>query len=131
MTRNSSHACCGDGRLRLVDYKTSKNAMPLAEAAQDLQLALYGLAFEHVPELSALGEVGELVYLYPRRVAYGQLVRRGQEMTPELAEATRARIRGLIERITSEEFDFSQEANCQWCGFKTICLRHQGGDAPV
>ena len=122
---------CSDGRLRLVDYKTSKKAMREADAAEDLQLALYGLAFEHVPELSRLGEVGELVYLYPRHVAYGRLARRGQDMTPELAEATRARIRGLIERITSEEFDFSQEANCRWCGFKTICLRHQGGDAPV
>ena len=46
-----------DGRLRLLDYKTSKNAMKQDEAEQDLQLALYALACREVPELRALGEV--------------------------------------------------------------------------
>ena len=42
------------------------------EAEQDLQLALYALACREVPELSALGEVAELVYLYPRHLARGR-----------------------------------------------------------
>ena len=61
-----------DGRLRLIDYKTSKSAMKKDEAEQDLQLALYALACRDVPELRALGEVSELVYMYPRQLAHGR-----------------------------------------------------------
>ncbi len=61
-----------DGGLRLIDYKTSKSAMKMDEAEQDLQLALYALACREVPELAQLGEVAELVYLYPRHVAHGR-----------------------------------------------------------
>ena len=58
------------GGLRLIDYKTSKSAMPLAEAEQDLQLALYALACrrKRCPGTGRdLGEPGEpRCYLYPQ-----------------------------------------------------------------
>ena len=41
-----------------------------------------------------------------------------------LAETTRARLRDLIARIAAEEFDYSPDADCDWCEFKTICPRH-------
>ena len=56
----------------MLDYKTSKSAMKKDEAEQDLQLALYALACRDVPELCALGEVSELVYMYPRHLARGR-----------------------------------------------------------
>jgi DNA helicase II / ATP-dependent DNA helicase PcrA len=120
-----------DGDLRLVDYKTSKSAMKIEEAEQDLQLALYALACRDVPELCALGDVAELVYLYPKLVAYGKLTRRKQTIGPELADRTRERIRGMVGEIVAERFDFSPEADCMWCPFKGICPRHYGQDAPV
>ena len=120
-----------DRLLRLVDYKTSKSAMALDKAEQDLQLALYALACREVPELCELGEVGELVYLYPRLTSRGELTRRSQTMTPELADRTEHRIREQVAAIAAERFDFSDEADCQWCEFKNLCPRHHGGDVPL
>jgi superfamily I DNA/RNA helicase/RecB family exonuclease len=120
-----------DGLLRLVDYKTSKSAMKVDEAEQDLQLALYALACREVPELCAFGEVGEIVYLYPRLVSRGALTRRSQTMTPELADRTEHRIREQIAAIADERFDFSDTADCTWCEFKNLCPRHHGGGVPL
>jgi superfamily I DNA/RNA helicase/RecB family exonuclease len=120
-----------DGRLRLLDYKTSKNAMKKDEAEGDLQLALYALSCALVPELSELGEVAELVYLYPRALARGKLVRRGQQMTADLAERTRARVEDIAAAIRAEQFEFSPDADCQWCQFKQLCPRHHGQDVPL
>jgi superfamily I DNA/RNA helicase/RecB family exonuclease len=119
------------GGLRLIDYKTSKSAMPLAEAQQDLQLALYALACREVPELAELGELESLVYLYPRLVSYGKLTRRLQTVAPESAHRTEARVLGMVAQIAAEEFTFSPEADCQWCEFKRICPRHYGADVPL
>ena len=121
-----------DGKLRLIDYKTSKSAMKLEQAEQDLQLALYALACRDVPELRGLGDVSELVYMYPRLLlAQGRVVRRGQTVTPDLPDRTRQRIRGLLRDIVAEEFEFSPTADCQWCDFKEICPRHHLKDAPL
>jgi DNA helicase-2/ATP-dependent DNA helicase PcrA len=120
-----------DGRLRLIDYKTSRSAMKTEEAEQDLQLALYALACREVPELCELGEVSQLVYLYPRKLSYGKITRRGQTMSLDLQERTRGRVRDAIAEIASEHFDFSAEADCTWCDFKRICPRHHGKDAPL
>jgi putative RecB family exonuclease len=121
-----------NGLLRLIDYKTSKSAMALAEAEKDLQLALYALACREVPELSVLGAVEELVYLYPRLVsAKGELTRRSQAATPDLADRTKQRIRDQVGAIVAERFDFSDTADCSWCEFKNLCPRHHGGDVPL
>ena len=118
-----------DGSLRLLDYKSGK-AMGHAEAAEDLQLALYALACAEEPELAELGEVGEIVYLFAAQTAYGRLARRRQLVTPDLNERTRARVRQLVGDIAAERFDFSPEAECKFCDFPRICPRHVG-DAPV
>ena len=120
-----------DGHLRLIDYKTSKNAMKKNEAEKDLQLALYALACREVPELSALGDVSELVYMYPRHLAHGRAARRMQTVTPDLPERTQQRIRDLVGAIVSEQFAFSATADCTWCEFKKICPRHHLKDVPL
>jgi RecB family exonuclease len=120
-----------DGGLRLVDYKTSKSAMKKDEAEGDLQLALYALACREVPELSALGEVSELVYLYPRHLARGRAARREQTVTPDLLDRTEKRIRELIGAIVAEQFEFSATADCGWCEFKKLCPRHHLRDLPL
>jgi DNA helicase-2/ATP-dependent DNA helicase PcrA len=120
-----------DGRLCLFDYKTSKWPMSLDEAEQDLQLALYALACHDLPELAAFGEVAELTYLYPRDVKASGLTRRSQTVTSDLTEATRNRMREDVAAIVGERFDFSPDADCQWCDFKRVCPRHFGGDVPL
>jgi len=116
-----------DGSIRLVDYKSSKKPMSLKEAAEDLQLALYALAVHEDPELAELGEVERLEYVYPDPPpAYGRLVTRGQDVNPGLYDQTRERLRDLIEKITAEQFDFSPEAECDFCQFKSICPRYHG-----
>jgi ATP-dependent DNA helicase UvrD/PcrA len=119
------------GRLRLLDYKTSKWPMRLDEAEQDLQLALYALACRELPDLSELGQVEDLVYLYPRIVQAGGLARRAQQVTADLADRTQERIRANIAAVVAERFDYSPEADCKWCEFKRICPRHHGKDVPL
>ena len=120
-----------DGRLRLTDYKTSKRAMKLEEAEQDLQLALYALACRELPERAALGEVEDLVYLFPRIVQAAGLARRAQTVSPDLADRTRERVRNDIAAVVAERFDHSADADCQWCEFKRLCPRHFGKDVPL
>jgi len=108
------------GRLRLLDYKTSKWAMKLEEAEQDLQLALYALACRELPELAELGGVAEIVYLYPRIVLASGISRRSQTVMPDLADRTRERVRTNIAAVVEERFDFAPTADCQWCEFKRI-----------
>jgi hypothetical protein len=105
--------------------------MRLEEAEQDLQLALYALASRQTPELAELGEVAELVYLYPRHISYGRLARRTQAATPDLADRTRGRVRELAGEIAAERFDFSPTADCKFCEFKKLCPRHFGKDVPL
>jgi superfamily I DNA/RNA helicase/RecB family exonuclease len=119
------------GRLSVLDYKTSKSAMRLEDAEQDLQLALYALACRELPELAALGDVAEIVYIYPRVVLASGICRRSQTVTPDLADRTRERVRTNIAAIVDEQFDFSSSAVCNWCEFKRICPRHFGGDPPL
>ena len=105
--------------------------MKKGDAERDLQLALYAVACSEVDELRELGDVAELVYLYPRLIAYGKLTRRGQTVTPELVDDTRARVRENIGQIAAEKFEFSPEANCTFCDFRTICPRHHLKDLPL
>jgi ATP-dependent exoDNAse (exonuclease V) beta subunit len=120
-----------DEHVRLIDYKTSRKAMKKDEAERDLQLSLYALASREVDSLRDLGDVTELVYLYPRLTAYGKLTRRGQTVTPELVDATRTRVRENITQIAAEHFDFSSEVDCTFCAFRTICPRHHLKDLPL
>jgi hypothetical protein len=98
--------------------------MSAADAEADLQLALYAVACATDEELAALGEVGEIVYLYPAHIAYDKLARRGQTVTADLVDRTRDRIRGLFGEIAAERFDFSPDADCQFCEFLRMCPRH-------
>ncbi len=120
-----------DGGLRLLDYKSSKSAMAAKDAEEDLQLALYAVACALDDELHALGDVREIVYLYPRHIARGELARRSQTVTPDLVDRTRDRVTGLVSEIRAERFDFSPEADCRFCQFKSLCPRHDGGDVAL
>lgn len=124
-----------NGRLRVVDYKTSRNVPTQEEARQDLQLASYYLALRRAPELRALGEPGILQLAYLGRAHAGEgFVRR--QVAPNTVEdyegwAERA-VAQLLGRIRREDFAPSPEADCQFCAFRTICPRWpEGEEVPV
>ncbi len=57
-----------DGDLEIVDYKTGTQVMSAAEAESDLQLGVYGLAFDLSDELRPYGSPTAATYLYVRDI---------------------------------------------------------------
>jgi hypothetical protein len=80
--------------------------MSFKDAAGDLQLALYDLAFRETPELAALGVPSRVSYLYPR--AIGSTSRgdgkRGYAPTDESRDQLRAKVDGYADAILGEAF---------------------------
>jgi RecB family exonuclease len=102
--------------IRVVDYKTGKAIPHQDTMADDLQLATYHLAATRDPVLSALGPPTQLRLLYLRRMEA-----REQEVRPDHAETTEARIFATAERILTEEFEPSAAADCDHCDFHRLC----------
>jgi superfamily I DNA/RNA helicase/RecB family exonuclease len=53
----------GDG-VQIVDFKTGRTAMPKTEAATDLQLGIYALAFDGAEDLAGFTSPSTAVYLF-------------------------------------------------------------------
>ena len=134
-----------NGMLELLDYKTG-NAMSRAEAESDIQLALYDLAFQHVPELSALGRPEKATYLYLKAIGPRADGRRSYVPTEEGRERLLARIRRYVLGILTETFPSRfhlletwpemepEEAEsirksdpCRNCSFKWLCPEMERG----
>ncbi|MGZ4241293.1 MAG: ATP-dependent helicase [Actinomycetota bacterium] len=121
----------GKSMVRLIDYKTGRNAKREKEAAEDLQLASYYLALTLVPELSTLGtpKYLELAYLgaFTRD---GGFMRAGVDPSkdPEFGRKAQERLEGFVAGIRAERFAPSPSADCRWCRFKTLCPVWPEGD---
>lgn len=102
--------------IRVVDYKTGKRVAPVNAMADDLQLATYHLAATRDPELAAFGPPTELRLLYVRTMTV-----REQEVTPDHAAVTEARILAAAERILAADFEPSVHADCDHCEFHRLC----------
>ncbi|HEX9774768.1 MAG TPA: ATP-dependent DNA helicase [Actinomycetota bacterium] len=125
----------GGSMVRLIDYKTGRNAKTDAEAAEDLQLASYYLALTKVDELRTLGtpKILQLSYL-------GALLRSGGFLRASFdptkvegfAEAAEERLQSFVDGIKNEEFAPNPGADCQWCRFKVLCpVWPQGDEVPL
>ena len=102
--------------IRIVDYKTGRKEPSADDMADNLQLAVYHLAASRDSELMALGPATQLRLLFPRTMnAYDQ------EILPNHAGATEARILAAAERILAEDFEPSVHANCRYCSFQRLC----------
>ena len=117
-------------KLRLVDYKTGRWALPQEEAERSLQLGAYFLAMLRDEKLKDLGQTTRLQLSFIG-APYGQgFTVRGftpREGYEQWAEET---IKTLVARIRAESFAPNPAADCMWCSFKTICpLWPQGGEA--
>jgi superfamily I DNA/RNA helicase/RecB family exonuclease len=102
--------------IRIVDYKTGRREPSSDDMADNLQLAVYHLAASRDGELMALGPATQLRLLFPRTMnAYDQ------EILPDHADSTEARILATGERILAEDFEPSVHANCRYCSFQRLC----------
>jgi RecB family exonuclease len=120
--------------VRLIDYKTGRNAKRNKEAEEDLQLASYYLALTRVPDLAKLGtpKYLELAYLgaFTRD---GGFMRAGVDPTkdPEFGQKAQERLEGFVAGIKDERFAPSPSADCKWCRFKSLCPVWPEGDEVV
>lgn len=134
-----------DGTLELIDYKSS-SAMGHGEAETDIQLALYILAFENVPELTALGNPGRATYLYVKHIGPRADGRRSYIPSEDGRHSMLARIdrysRGILAEVFPSRFhildnwtDLPPEeieriqgsGTCRNCSFKWLCPEEERG----
>ncbi|HUO45497.1 MAG TPA: ATP-dependent DNA helicase [Acidimicrobiia bacterium] len=102
------------GELRIVDYKTSKTAMPLEKAATSLQLGFYLLAVASDPELSAMGEPTEAELWYPLGGERRSFKR------SELPSVARQLI-DIGDSIASEDWTPTPGPACARCALRLVC----------
>ncbi len=125
----------GERGTRVVDYKTSRNAVSQDEVQDSLQLGAYYLAMKRVEELSALGEpeILEFAFLFPPGPAGGYTHRPFKPgRLPDYEARVEATIKGMVDLVRGERFAPSPEAECRFCRFKPICpLWPEGAEVPL
>ena len=107
----------GPGRLRLVDYKTTKTPMTLSEAAEALQLGFYLLAAQSDPAISALGRPVEAEFWYP---AY-QPKKKWRQFDPDKSESVGDRLAEAAAGIQAEDWRALPGPHCRNCRVRVVC----------
>lgn len=110
------------GGIAIIDYKTGSRALRAEDVAEDLQLATYHLAAVRDPDLASFGPPVSLRLCYLRSGSQPS-----QTITDDHAGRTEQRIVEAAQRILSEDFEPSVEADCDYCDFWRLCpLQIQG-----
>lgn len=118
-----------DDGVHVVDFKTSKQAIAVAEAEEHAQLALYQAAVEAgaaealAPGVPPAG--AELVYL--RRGAKAPTVRKQSAG----AEVAREQLQRAVRAIDNEDFAAVVGDACGYCTFQRICPAQEAGASVV
>lgn len=131
-----------DGDLEIVDYKTGTQVMSAREAKADLQLGVYGLAFDLADELRQYGTPTAATYLYVQRIKETSRMKgvRSRATGPD----ERARVRAKVGRYEAsirrwelpaksgaaplrdaadadDEPVIASQKLCGFCEFRRIC----------
>jgi superfamily I DNA/RNA helicase len=117
-----------DGGLVVVDYKTSKNAMQVADAAASLQLGFYVLAARDDPDLTSVGWADQAELWYPlAALRSGITIRRFE---PAELDGVAARMDAVAEGIGAEEWLPLPGVHCLRCRVRFACpARPEGQEA--
>ena len=123
-----------DGRVVVVDFKTSKNHPKVKDLPEHLQLALYQLAVDQgaVDELAGRptrSGGAELVQLRQENPAAGAKVQRQEPLQPGPDGRTpvEVTIGDVVRRIRDEEFPARIGDQCRHCTFLTLCPHESSG----
>lgn len=108
-----------DGTLRVVDYKTGSSPLPVAEAAESLQLGFYVLAASADQEVSERGPIGGAELWYPAKDQKAHFATRSFDMSK--LDDVRARLASIAAAIRLEEFPPVLNARCDGCAVRVMC----------
>ena len=120
------------GRIRLIDYKTSRTPLSSSKAKQDMQLGLYSLYVEQAGDVElgghALGRLPDEATLYYLRADEPEVT---IQYGPGELDGHRERIAAVVAGIRQEQFpEAESEQPCRNCDYKDlICPKFdQSGD---
>ncbi|HSI26566.1 MAG TPA: ATP-dependent DNA helicase [Aeromicrobium sp.] len=115
--------------VHVVDFKTSKNAVPVKEAEEHPQLGVYQVAVAAgATETIAPGAPpagAELVYL---RLGKGAPTIRTQSAGTEMVLD---QLRGAVRAIGEEDFTATMGDACGYCSFQRVCPAQEAGSFVV
>jgi len=115
-----------NGALAIVDYKTGGAAVPMAEAAESLQLGFYLLAVAANEELCRHGHptTAEAWFPYASRMQNSVAVRPFDSANlPAVVERLQLAAAG----IGAERWGAVPSPACERCPVRTVCPAHSGG----
>ena len=120
------------GRIRLIDYKTSRTPLSSSKAKQDMQLGLYSLYVQQAGDVQlgghALGRLPDEATLYYLRADEPEVT---IHYGPGELDGHRERIAAVVAGIRQEQFpEAESEQPCRSCDYKDlICPKFdQSGD---
>ncbi len=123
-----------DGRVVVVDFKTSKSHPTVKDLPEHVQLALYQLAVEQGAVDELLGRPGrsggaELVQLRRDTPTPEAKVQRQEppEPGPDGRTPVEVTIGQVVRRIRDEEFPARLGEHCKHCTFLTLCPHESSG----
>ncbi len=115
--------------LVVVDYKTSGQAVTVAEAAESIQLGYYVLAARTDENLRSLGPVTGAEFWYPRaKPTKASIAKRAFDQGSLRTVATR--LEEITTAISAEAFDPLVSRTCSGCAVALVCpARPEGREA--
>ncbi|MFH1329810.1 MAG: ATP-dependent DNA helicase [Actinomycetota bacterium] len=105
-------------RLNIVDYKTSRNAVSVDDAAASVQLGFYLLAVAADPRLSALGEAAGAEMWFPAARTKKVTTR---PFDPARLGEVGGRMTLAAEGIRAERWDPLPGSHCRNCAVRLVC----------
>jgi len=105
-------------RLRIVDYKTSRQAVAVRDAAASVQLGFYLLAAAADAELAGWGKPAEAEMWFPAAPTKKVTTR---SLDPGRLEEVRERMALAADGIRAERWEPQPGSQCRRCGVRRVC----------
>jgi superfamily I DNA/RNA helicase len=104
--------------LRVVDYKTSRTAATIGEAAGSIQLGFYVLAANHDTAVTNQGPVTGAEFWYPSKVTASVTTRR---FDPDLLGLVDEQLSEAADGIAQEDWAARPGNGCRHCAVRIVC----------